>query len=203
MVTTTGGTILIPQDKWFRLERYARWQSKRFSLAKLPNDILENIIHRLGRIDLENFLNAILHFEPNLSCRSDALAVPPQIRRHWISQVVLHSFTSHLWRLADTALFHCRETSGAIFVANWTTFSPSADFKPLGQYSWQRFPEISAEVDIFESTVRDTINSCYEKQMCAVRLSLHTYIIVHGQVVVNPFAAYWQVYCVFPHYVFE
>lgn len=195
--------ILIEDDKWFRLERYARWKSRRLSLYYLPNDILELIVLHLLDMDLQNFLHAILGFSPRLHERNEMLEVPLSIRNHWIANVVLDSFKSHLSLMADPALFHCRDLSGSLIVADWSPFSSHTKFNPIADYSWTRSRPVRANVSIYDESVKKIINDCYQRQFCAVRLSLHMYTSWSGVFSINPEPLSWHLYYVFPPHVFS
>jgi hypothetical protein len=194
--------ILIEDDKWFRLERYARWKSRRLSLCYLPNDILEVIVLQLLEMDLQNFLHAILGFIPRLHERNEMLQVPLSIRSHWIGNVVLNSFKYHLSLMADPALFHCRDLSGSLIVADWSPFSSQKEFNPIADYSWTRSRPVRVNVSIYDEPIKKIINDCYQRQLCAVRLSLYTYISWNGVFSINPEPISWHLYNVFPPHVF-
>ena len=191
--------ILIENDRWSRLERFARWKSYRLPLNALPNDILELIVFQLYDVDLQNFVHAILGFRPNVEKRKDALAVPIQIRRHWIADTVLSAFRSHLISLCPSSL--CNNVFGTVVVANWTSFARNTKFEPLADYSWSRFRNKCAPVTLNDESIKATINKCYSEQSCAVRLTLHTYMEFNEVLTINPSPVSHHVYFVFPFHV--
>jgi hypothetical protein len=193
--------ILIENDRWSRLERFARWKSYRLPLYSLPNDILELIVFQLYDVDLQNFVHAILGFRPNIEKRQDAFAVPIQIRRHWIADVVLSAFRSHLITLYPSSL--CNNVFGTVVVANWTSFARNTKFEPLADYSWSRFRKTCAPVVLNDEIIKAIITKCYSEQSCAVRLTLHTYVEFDEVLTINPFPVSYHIYYVFPFHVFS
>lgn len=151
-------------------------------------------------MDLQNFLHAILGFIPRLHEQKDMLQVPYSIRNHWIGNVVIDSFKTHLSLMADTALFLCKDLSGSLIVADWSPFS--SKFNPIADYSWTRSSPIRANVSIYDEPVKKIIKDCFQRQICAVRLSLHTYVSWSGVFSLNPEPMSWHMYYVFPSHVF-
>ena len=154
-------------------------------------------------MNLQNFLHAILGFCPRLHVRDEMLSIPVTFRQHWVGDVVLDAFRTHLTRMADSALFHCRDLTGGLIVADWSPFASHVAFDPIADYSWEQQKPIRANVSIYDNKLKKIIDDLYRRQLCAVRLALHMYITWSGAFSINPEPLSWHLYYVFPFHVYQ
>ena len=168
--------ILTHSGRWRRLELYARWKQGRFSITLLPDDIQSSVVAYLCGKDLLNFLEAIMGCVPRIYERKYALMVPLNFRRQWFDEVVYETFKSHLVSVAESALFYSQDATSVVIAVDWTAFSPDK-IKPVAEYSWTRTVTAHANVTVHESQLRETISKCFQKEMCAVRLTMHVHLL--------------------------
>lgn len=198
--TLSTATILIHENRWSRLERYARWRSRRLPLHHLPNDVLDIVVGLLARLDFFSFLAAVVGFVPDLNVPQHVAHVPQPIRSRWFHEMVLQTFEFHLSQLADQALFYCKDSTSALALVNWSPFG-SSTITPVAEYSWSRTTPVHSNVILHSESLRTIVNRCICKQSCAVRLSLHLHLHWNNQDIINPDPTLQYVYYVYPHHV--
>lgn len=165
------------------------------SLSALPNDVLYMIVTHLVDMDLQNFLESFLGFAPKLQMREHAVRVPVCVREHWIGNVVFNAFKAHLHQLTERALFLSRGVTGTLVIPDWSPFAPKSAFKPLADYNW--FRDV-ANVCVYDRELKTFIQTCYDRGLCVVRLSLHTYMFADDVFTVEPRMALHSVFHMFP-----
>lgn len=187
MANTCRGraALFLPDDRWSRLERYARFRSGRLRLHLLPNDVLLLLVEFLTAPDLQAFLTAVVGVFP-LPWRSDhTLLVPAPMRRRWLVDASRAVLEAQLHALAAQALFYGREHTSALVAADWSPFS-GKPFVALAEYFWRRQHPVAAHVLVDSACVATVTEECLRRGATSVCLTVHLKLVWGSASIVNP-----------------
>lgn len=165
---------MIPDSRWTRLERYARFRSKRLPLQTLPYELIAHVSSFLSPQDTHFLLAALFaptqyRLDPWQS--GDVQVVVPELRRAWLIKVLYARFEHWLNTiLAECALSCCYDTSSIVAVADWSPFHPSPPCA-LAEYSWSRHKP--QRVVLYYQTVTDVWNRHCICGLPSARITLH------------------------------
>ena len=186
--------------RWTRLERYARWRSGRLALESLGDDLLGAVAAHLDGPDLLRLVEAMLGAAPRVDVPAHVASVPEPLRALWLEHVIVAAFETHVYALAERALFHARDALGVMLLADWSPFVPpdAEAASPVAEYAWAYEPALASRVRCHRLRLLSVVRDCLARAMPAVRLALHTHFRWGDGVVVHPHAVAQHVYYVLP-----
>jgi len=161
------------ESRWERLERYARWKQRRFRLDALPADLLAHVCSFLPVESVSRLLHAMLGKPVRVECRHDALLIPCTLRATWLREQAYEGLRHALRSLSENACFFARDCARVVILSDWSSFSKVAA-APLAEYAWSA--RRTVDLVVREERVRAVVDSCIERQICGVRLTLHAVV---------------------------
>jgi hypothetical protein len=160
------------EDRWERLERFARFKQRRLRLDLLPDDLLATVAEHLEVLDIECLLAALTGEVLCVSLPRDFDAAPAALRGAWIEKTAVRDFRKAvLAHLADPILFACAGTSmRAVVLDDWTPFA-SRPPVPLAEVRWSN--TFHGTVDVDEERVLARVRAAVRHRTPVARLTAH------------------------------
>lgn len=151
------------EDRWVRLERYARWRQRRLRVDLLPPDVFAIVCTHLDHESKTALLRAV-------SGRVPPAGIPREVRSAWLCEHAAARLHASLLSLKDTTCFYARHlTRGVYAFGDWSPFrgvTPDA----LARFEW-RGTRWTANVD--RAAVWRHVREMMRKAACSTRVSLH------------------------------
>lgn len=195
--------ILTPADeRWKRLEEYARFKCHKFRLHMLPLDLQVQIVQYLTFSDLNHLLAAVLGFIPNLGRKDHVMMVPPLIRMHWFEQACLSHFVHHILQLSDHCHYLARDSTSAKLMLNWSPFSQQPPC-PIAEFFWDRACPVRANTRFDTNDLMKTIRTSFQNKTPVVLLCVHLHLRWGNMDILSNDAVLRQSFTLFPPFIVD
>lgn len=192
-------------DRWRRLERYARWKSNRLHLDHLPGDVLDVVSTHLDGVDLCNLLEALSERRATMLCREDVLSVPSEVRCKWMVHLMAAHVQTFLFSLANVALEHLRTSQMVHAYVDWSPFASRRSVmpRPLAEYSWR--PGIGGRslpnVEIDDAVMRGVLLRHLHARLPCMTVGLYRFVRRVPILVMAPKPLLMTTYQLYPAYL--
>lgn len=197
------------EGRWGRLERYARWRSRRLPLDRLPEDVLGHLVSGFLTGEEVRRLVEALYGALDVNDPLDVARVPAPCRPCWLYHHMLGALGAALRGVAaETALFHAHgPTYGPARVlafADWSPFSEPGGGKralrPIAEYHWARgAAPPRAVVVAHRSRVVACVRDCVLRRRPVTALAFYRVRTLPHLCVVDPLPAFVTQVQVYPH----
>lgn len=195
----------IPEDRWMRLERYARFRSSRMKLMCLPDDVLETISSLLDGPDLRRLVEAVTGVGSVAGMEHVSkplwLEMPGWTRNRWLFNESISSFEAMCYNVAEKALFHCHDCGSAVMYVNWSQFKSITPPRPVATYDWDvEQGAVKANVKVDKSYLLRVLHDCVRKRSPSVRVTMHLNFVwpLQTRPLVHPVPFFSSSHCMLP-----
>ena len=184
--------------RWHRLERYARFRSRRLSLDALPSDVMRVVVGFLSWREFLLLVHAYVGFAPDLWERGHLGLVPRDLRSLFVIRQSLSGLQRRLEVVAETALFHCRRADEVRVLVDWSPFSPHPP-REVARVCWTREALPRADVRIHTDSMYDLLRRALDRGLPVVRITLHPLFYWSNRAVLHPTPCVVLNHALLPH----
>lgn len=197
-------TAMAPvETRWTRLERYARWKSKRLHLDWLPHDVLTYISNQfLTPRDTRALLHALIGYAPRPFVRADILAIPESMRASWLINNAYEFLIASIQDLSDICFFHAHDYARVSVFADWSPFTSRKPHKPVAFARWRSYAQPHGYLHIDKVRLYQCLlRACYAGRPC-MHLAVYREFIWNHVYIMNPQPLLQTSTVFWPHFIF-
>lgn len=194
------------ENRWTRLEQYARWRQRRLRIDRLPPDVLSLLCTFLEYVDVCRLVEAINGHAPIIRCKCDMVDIPIEFRHSWMRETAYDILETRVRSLANEACYFSRSFSVCVHAyADWSPFKKQRwSPQPLAEFMWRLNdtgrPTWCTVVN--RRAIQDQVCHMIRHSLCATRVAMYVAMEIQRYgMIIAPKEVSASLVLVFPHFI--